>query len=447
MKKIIVLFLFISAFSYAQYAIKGTMSPIENSSWVLLYKIEGTKQIFVKNTQVRKEGKTGFFEFSLPTDAKVGSYRIKYSMKRDGFMDFLFNKENIAFEFNPKDLENTIVFHESKENQIYISFLKKIYTAQYTLDSLQSEYFRNPSSLIKEAYIRSLGNFQKIEKEYIQASKEKLVNHFIKASLRYNSSEIFERPVDYISSSITHFFDHIDFSNKTLYNSTFLFDKISEYVVSLNVAANPAQKEEFYKKASKAAIEKSTTISFKTDVINYLISQFAEIKNAVLVDHLLTNYFDKLPKENQNIKLKNKILAQLRIAIGRVAPDFSWTENGKEFRLSSLKDGLSYVLIFYSTGCSHCLREVPEIFDYMKGKTNTKVIAFAMETSAKTWTNYQLKMPGWHHVLGLGKWENTTARTYQINSTPTYFVLGIDKEIISIPKTLDDLKLVLRELN
>ena len=447
MKKIIVLFLFISAFSYAQYAIKGTMSPIENSSWVLLYKIEGTKQIFVKNTQVRKEGKTGFFEFSLPTDAKVGSYRIKYSMKRDGFMDFLFNKENIAFEFNPKDLENTIVFHESKENQIYISFLKKIYTAQYTLDSLQSEYFRNPSSLIKEAYIRSLGNFQKIEKEYIQASKEKLVNHFIKASLRYNSSEIFERPVDYISSSITHFFDHIDFSNKTLYNSTFLFDKISEYVVSLNVAANPAQKEEFYKKASKAAIEKSTTISFKTDVINYLISQFAEIKNAVLVDHLFTNYFDKLPKENQNIKLKNKILAQLRIAIGRVAPDFSWTENGKELRLSSLKDGLSYVLIFYSTECSHCLREVPEIFDYMKGKTNTKVIAFAMETSAKTWTNYQLKMPGWHHVLGLGKWENTTARTYQINSTPTYFVLGIDKEIISIPKTLDDLKLVLRELN
>ena len=447
MKKIIVLFLFISAFSYAQYAIKGTMSPIENSSWVLLYKIEGTKQIFVKNTQVRKEGKTGFFEFSLPTDAKVGSYRIKYSMKRDGFMDFLFNKENIAFEFNPKDLENTIVFHESKENQIYISFLKKIYTAQYTLDSLQSEYFRNPSSLIKEAYIRSLGNFQKIEKEYIQASKEKLVNHFIKASLRYNSSEIFERPVDYISSSITHFFDHIDFSNKTLYNSTFLFDKISEYVVSLNVAANPAQKEEFYKKASKAAIEKSTTISFKTDVINYLISQFAEIKNAVLVDHLFANYFDKLPKENQNIKLKNKILAQLRIAIGRVAPDFSWTENGKELRLSSLKDGLSYVLIFYSTECSHCLREVPEIFDYMKGKTNTKVIAFAMETSAKTWTNYQLKMPGWHHVLGLGKWENTTARTYQINSTPTYFVLGMDKEIISIPKTLDDLKLVLRELN
>ena len=83
----------------------------------------------------------------------------------------------------------------------------------------------------------------------------------------------------------------------------------------------------------------------------------------------------------------------------------------------------------------------------MKDKTNTKVIAFAMETSDKTWINYQLKMPEWHHVLGLGKWENPTARTYQINSTPTYFILGIDKQIISIPETIDDLKLVLRELN
>jgi hypothetical protein len=83
----------------------------------------------------------------------------------------------------------------------------------------------------------------------------------------------------------------------------------------------------------------------------------------------------------------------------------------------------------------------------MKGKTNTKVIAFAMETSDDVWSNYRLKMPGWHHVLGLGKWENPTAKTYQINSTPSYFVLGMDKQIIAIPRTIDDLKFILDELN
>ena len=447
MKKIIVFFLLISSLSYSQFNIRGTMSPTENSSWVLLYKIEGTKQIFVKNTQVKKEAEKGFFEFSLPNEAKPGTYRIKYSMKRNGFIDFFFNKEDVIFEFNPKDSNNTVIFKESIENQLYSSFTKKIYKAQFTLDSLQSEYFRNPSALIKEAYKKSLAKVKKVEKDYILNSKGKLVNHFIKASLRYNSPEIFERPLNYINSSIAHFFDDVDFSNKTLNNSTFLFDKISEYVLALNFAVDPVQKEETYKKSCNVVITKAKTTSFKADIINYLISQFSEIKNATLVDHLFANYFNKLPKENQNIRFKNKILTQLRIAIGRVAPEIIWYENDKELRLSSLKDGLNYVLIFYSTGCSHCLREVPEIYEYMKGKTNTKVIAFAMETSDDVWSNYRLKMPGWHHVLGLGKWENPTAKTYQINSTPSYFVLGMDKQIIAIPRTIDDLKFILDELN
>ena len=113
MKKIIVFFLLISSLSYSQFNIRGTMSPTENSSWVLLYKIEGTKQIFVKNTQVKKEAEKGFFEFSLPNEAKPGTYRIKYSMKRNGFIDFFFNKEDVIFEFNPKDSNNTVIFKES----------------------------------------------------------------------------------------------------------------------------------------------------------------------------------------------------------------------------------------------------------------------------------------------------------------------------------------------
>ena len=67
MKRVVVLFLFVSATLSAQYSINGTMSPIENSSWVLLYKIEGTKQLFIKNTQIKKDGNKGIFELSLPS--------------------------------------------------------------------------------------------------------------------------------------------------------------------------------------------------------------------------------------------------------------------------------------------------------------------------------------------------------------------------------------------
>ena len=368
-------------------------------------------------------------------------------MKKHEFIDFLFNKENIDFEFNPKNAENSIVFNTSEENKIYTSFKEKIFNAQYTLDSIQSEYFRNPTSKIKGKYRNSLKSIQKIEAKYRQDSQNKIAHHFIKASLRYNNPEITENPVKYINNTLSHFFDNIDFSNSILYNSSFLFDKVSEYVFSLNYAADPNQKQEVYKKAVQVVIEKIKPISFKADIINYLISKFAETKNAVLVDYIFANYFEKLPQQYQNLDFKNKILAQLRVAIGRVAPDFSWTEKGKNLSLSELKDGLSYLIIFYSTECSHCLREVPKVYEFMKGMNNTKVIAFAMETSEKTWINYQFTMPRWHHVLGLKKWQNTTARTYLVNSTPTYFLLGMDKKIISIPENIDELKMLLKELN
>ena len=286
------------------------MTSTQNSSWVLLYKIEGSTQSFIKNTQIRKEDKKGFFEFSLPNGAQKGTYRIKFSLGKNGFIDFLFNNEDVVFEFNPNDSANTLVFKESKENKLYTSFTKKIYSTQFTLDSLQSEYFKKPSKEIKDLYRKHLVKIKAIESNFISASKGKLVNHFIKASLRYNSPVIFDRPINYIRSSVAHFFDHVDFSNQSLRNSTFLFDKVSEYVLFLNFAVNPKQKEENYKKASKVAIGKAPTTAFKAEVINYLISQFSEIQNATLVDHLFANYFDKLPKENQNILFKNQILAR-----------------------------------------------------------------------------------------------------------------------------------------
>ncbi len=447
MKKIFLLFLLISALSHAQYTVKGTMQPTEKSLWVLLYKVEGTKQVFVQNTKIKKDGSVGLFEFTLPVDAKIGAYRILYNMKKNGFIDFLFNKENIEFEFNPKDQINTLVYKKSNENQIYTSYLKDISAAQFKIDSLQNIYFKKKNELTKKDYKTWLQKLQKIEIDYKQKSQGALVNNFIEATERYNSPEILKTPREYINSSINHFFDHIDFSSKILYNSSFLLDRISDYIFYINYSQDPEKQQDLYKKSSKTVIDKINKLSFKADVIEFLISQFAAIKNAEIVDYLFSEYFDLLPKENQNLIFKEKIIAELTIAIGRVAPDFSWTENGKKQRLSTLKEGKNYLLIFYSTECSHCLREVPQVFEFLKDKPNTKVIAFAMETSEKKWLEYQKEMPGWHHVIGLKKWENEIAKTYQINATPSYFVLGTTKKIISIPQRIEDLKLVLEEIN
>jgi thiol-disulfide isomerase/thioredoxin len=109
--------------------------------------------------------------------------------------------------------------------------------------------------------------------------------------------------------------------------------------------------------------------------------------------------------------------------------------------LSKLKGAKNYLLIFWSTGCSHCLREIPKVHKFLEENKKIKVIAFSLEKNDTAWKGYKNKLPNWHHVLGLNKWKNKTARTYNISSTPSYFVLNAEKKIIAKPKHLKDVKL------
>ena len=145
-------------------------------------------------------------------------------------------------------------------------------------------------------------------------------------------------------------------------------------------------------------------------------------------------------------KFKTEKLKLLATTIGSIAPDFSWIENGKEFQLSTLNEAKNYVLVFWSTGCSHCLKEIPELHKFLQGEKNIKVIAFAMEGNDLDWGKIKITLPNWHHVLGLNKWNNKTARIYNINTTPTYFVLDSYKKIIANPVPLKDLKTILKQL-
>jgi thiol-disulfide isomerase/thioredoxin len=455
MKKLLILFLLTASFAQAQYPIKGTMHPHKNYEYALLYKVEGARQVFIKNAKINKElqrenGKTktvGIFTFDLPYNADVGSYRITYDLQQNKYVDFLFNKESVTLTFNPGDVEGTLAFSQSKENQLYQKYLRDYEVAQYKVDSLQVAYLKYPVQNNADAYKKALNNVNAVQNSYVDSSQGTLAYNFIKASSRYNSPTIAKTSEEYLGQVVDHFFDKIDFNDKYLYNSSFLVDRIADYVFYMNYSQNPDEQTRLHKKASDYVIGKISDIDFKSDIVQFLTSQFVALKNSTMVDYLMQNHFYKLPREKQSADFRKQVEESMAVVIGKVAPDFSWTEDGKQLSLSSLKDGQSYLLIFYSTTCSHCEREVPQVFEFMKDKTKTKVIAFAMETDDTGWQTFKQKLPGWHHVLGLNKWENKIARKYQISSTPTYFMLGMDKKIIANPETLKELKVILSELN
>jgi thiol-disulfide isomerase/thioredoxin len=426
------------------------MSPkIEKTDWIILYKLEGTKQVFINNTTIKSDSievnglkeAIGTFEFTIPKNSKPGTYRVNYRLEGEGFVDFIYNKENVSFIFNPDYPEQSITFSESSENKLYRNYIETVSIAQQKLDSIQVAVLQSPGLNLETEYLKAKKNVDSLQNKYTKASKDKYIFPLVTANPIHNPPAILTSIDAYMSNLKDTYFNNISFSNKTLINSSFLTNKMLEYVFYINYSEDKNTQQNLFKQSVDTVLSKIKSQPYKKDVIEFLIQQFEVSKNLDVIDYLFEKYYNKLPKTLQNQKFKSEKIALFAAEVGRIAPDFSWKEKGKTLKLSTLNDAEKYVLVFWSTSCSHCLREIPELHSYMKDKKNIKVISFALEKEAFVWENYsKTNLFGWHNVLGLNKWENKVSKTYQVYSTPSYFVLDKNKKIIAKPDEIKDVK-------
>ena len=133
------------------------------------------------------------------------------------------------------------------------------------------------------------------------------------------------------------------------------------------------------------------------------------------------------------------------LSIGNPAPDFI-LDDGSGKKLSELDIAENYILVFWSSGCSHCLKEIPQLYQLSEelNTTKYKVIAVGLEEDTFKWTNEVVKYPNFINVVKLKKWNNTIVSDYGLTITPTYFVLDKDKRFLVKPENFDDLKAYLK---
>ena len=106
LKRLTLIFLFISLSVQAAYTIKGTIEPDLDYTWIILYKIEKGKQVYVEKAAVTD----GKFSFDLKEGAAIGIYRAYYQIEGNLYVEFIFNNEDLDFKFNPVKPHETMVF-------------------------------------------------------------------------------------------------------------------------------------------------------------------------------------------------------------------------------------------------------------------------------------------------------------------------------------------------
>ncbi|MET2986629.1 TlpA family protein disulfide reductase [Aureibaculum conchae] len=441
LKKFLLLILLTTTFINAQHTLNGKMHPKGDYEWMILYHMQGAKQNYIANADIT----AGEFSFNLADSLDVGVYRLVYDLQNQLFVDVIYNNEDISFTFNPNNPNREIEFTTSEENKLYYNYLNSTAVPQYQLDSLQVAYF-NASDKVKisSLYQKKQTDLSNIQQQFEEKSKGKLANHFIKASSRFNAEKPIEKPADYLKSTKTHFFDTIDFNNETLLNSTFITDKINDYIFYLNASEDTNVNTQLKKEAiTTVMIKIGNNYNLAKDIQEVLLYNFTQQQNVPVVKFILENYYSKLPPQYQDLDFKKDVEAKIKTALGNKVPNIKWADDN----LYNLSGFDNYVIVFWSSQCGHCLKEIPVLYESLKDKTNTKVIAFGMEeeVSKPIWEKLILNYPAFINVYGANKWQNKVAQEFGINSTPTYFILDADKKIIGKPNDVEEVKVFFEE--
>ena len=252
----------------------------------------------------------------------------------------------------------------------------------------------------------------------------------------------FKEPQEYLDYVKLHFFDAIDFNNKVLSNATFINDRLLDYVFYLTQADNQEARNVLQKKSIDDIV---SHLNNNFEVLSHfedsILFNYLQMENKEMADYVINKYYYKLPKEYQDQQLLFRLKSAMKTAIGVMAPDFTWEENGTSKSLYGLIGHDYYMVVFFSSGCPHCQQEIPEFHEFIKGFENIKILAVGLEeNSQKDWEIMVKDYTEFTNILDLKKWDSQKVKDYGVTAIPSYFLLDKNKVIVAKPNNVEDLK-------
>ncbi|MFS4484017.1 TlpA family protein disulfide reductase [Hyunsoonleella sp. 2307UL5-6] len=423
---------------FGQHSIKGTFAPAGEFEIALLYKVDPTHSNYVTNSPIAADGS---FEIKLDSTVTKGMYRITYAVPQEEYnFDIIYNgEEDIELKFNS---ETGVEFIASMENKLLESYTNSMLMITNSIGN----YFRDGSKTKDSLALASIFKTQKeTQNGYEEASNGMIASHFVKANRPYIPEDIIDVNT-YVEGLKANYFNHVDFNNPILQRSNFLTERMLNYVFGMS-SQNGNEAEDYKRNIDVfSTAMQNAPDEIKKSLFTDLWEQMVDLKLESVANFIAEKYLMDLSVKLNDQQLLQALILHQNITIGNNAPDFSIeiTKDKETVKtlLSKLDIAEHYVVAFWSSSCSHCLKEIPELHEFTKTfeEGKLKVIAIGLEDEPYGWKTLTYDFPNFFHVYGEGKWDNEIGNSYGVTATPTYFILDKDKKIALKPEDFEELK-------
>ncbi|EAR02478.1 TlpA family protein disulfide reductase [Maribacter sp. HTCC2170] len=432
MKKLFfIISLFIGITLYGQHSISGSLSPANEYKWLIAYRLKPGTQVYVAQSEVKE----GAFKLDLPANSEPGTYRIVYAVPQDEFyFDVIYNgKEDIEVAFSQ---HTGVSFLTSKENILFNMYFKEINDLEQQIVDYYTQGSQNRNNL-KNASLK----INEVQKSYEEKTMGLMANKFITSNHVF-IPQIDDSVYDYVKGKKDNYFNGMDVTNPMLQASGFLTNKLANYVFTALPlkTMTPQETEDVIMENVRSVDSKLQTVDdkYKLHLFYSLWSQAAASGKNNVSDFIYTEYLKELASSQNNEEIISNIDVHNRLRPGAIAPNLEWHKENEKKTLSELNGADNYVLVFWSSTCGHCLRELPSLHEEFASNEKVKVIAVGLEEDELNWKREIKKLNQFEHVIALGKWDSEYAALYAVNQTPTYFILDSEKRIIAKPEDNKD---------
>ncbi|MFQ5965455.1 MAG: peroxiredoxin family protein, partial [Candidatus Scalinduaceae bacterium] len=227
-----------------------------------------------------------------------------------------------------------------------------------------------------------------------------------------------------------YFFEFIDFDDEGIIYTPFLQKKYFTYLDKYTHHTAEGFKDSVDLMLGKAEAN-SAVLEF---TLEYLIDTFHNKGLSKLADYVVDNYIDGCSKPLTE-RTVEKIENLKRLRVGQIAPEIiSKDTDGKTIALSSLIGKGVLMVYFWASWCEGCEAENPNIVRlYNKFKDRgLDIYAVALDKNKTEWLKAIKKHQfTWTNVSDLKEWESEAVNTYNVNRTPTIYLLNKEGRIMA----------------
>ncbi|WP_374445380.1 peroxiredoxin family protein [Epilithonimonas sp.] len=419
MKKILIICGLISSVSFfSQFTVTVDLPAYFSDSDIYLYGFNGSKEILYS------KAKTSNSKATFMVDKKYIGMMRAFFQKNNSSVNMVSENKDIDFriELDGKNKISNVVFND-QTNQLFSN----------DVDLQKKKELILPALIQIKDYYKPNENFYKsLDSEIALLSKDDnisastshpFLNYYQqnqKFSNQENASQL--KPEDYLN----------------------FYSRSSEYLET-SLLLKPSLIN--YLNASKSNVEGGVdklleAVNVETPRGQTILSELIDIFNTYNMDKLKDKYLSEANnlKCTINDRLASTLKSNNNTAIGQKMPNAVFV-NPVHTKAKSLYDVKSdkKIVVFWSSTCSHCEAELPKIlekYDKLKAQ-NIAVIGLSLDSNLDEFRNKANNYPWISDSEGKG-WYSSYGETYNINATPTYFVLDSDNKIISKPNHVAD---------